>query len=105
MQHEHMKARAHTHTMPPKQGKFKLKLIIATLQIKRITQYVITNGTSHRVAKEFAKNDDPCYQICPEISYPFWVTFACTAAICRTHFHTRAFKQAGTSENRVSPLY
>ena len=87
-QHEHIKARAHTHTMAPKQGKFKLKLIIATMQIKRITQYVITNGTSHRVAKEFAKNDD---QIRPDISYPFWVTFACTSAICRTHFHTRVF--------------
>jgi len=67
--------------MPPKQGKFKLKLIAAKLQIKRITQYVITNGTSHSVAKAIAKNYDLCYQICPEISYPFWVTFACTAVI------------------------
>jgi hypothetical protein len=96
-QHEHMKAQAHTHTMPPKQGKFKLKLIIATLKIKRITQYVITNDMSHGVAKEFAKIDDLCYQICPEITHPFWVTFACTSAICRTHYHARVFKQAGTT--------
>lgn len=74
--------------MPPRQGKLKSKLIIAKLQIKRIIQYVIINGTSNTAAKEFAKNYDLCYQICPEISYPFWVTFAGTATICITHFHT-----------------
>jgi hypothetical protein len=90
-QHWH-KLRSCATCLSPKQGKFRLKLIIAKLQIKRITQYVIRNGTSHTVAKEFAKNYDLCYQICPEIRYPFWVTFACRAAICKTHFHTRVFK-------------